>query len=875
VLEDDPVEANGTRGQLVDAVTRSNFTLEFIAQGTTRARYATPEQLRRGDSFGFFLKPNNNAKRLYGLDREVLLWCSTYPTFQARDIESLRSVIGAHGTRLSRQFAILVTSYDPSVRSSLESEADLDLTLIHLSISQVKSRGIDALLAEKLYSRDLFDVTGATVRTADFFGRRELLDRIVAEIETGTSQTGLFGLRKVGKTSLLNRIADRLKISGKCSVARLDLQWTISINPAPEYTLWALGESIYASHRAVRAVRGFRLFGKFQTFSDLEDAAVVWEWFAHDLRLVFENSRRRVCILIDEVERMFEHPRERGFVRFWRLLRGLDQQHPGRLRIFIGGTSPQCVEVGLVESDDNPLFRYLRLEYLASLSRQDAGKLLNDLGAIMGLHFDNKAVDWIVNQSGGHPALLRTVGSTVHHHFRDRKDPVTVSEQALVDLAGEIMQRSSSVLDQMISALEDKYSDEFSMLLFLAQGKLHQYREYAALFPVEVQHLHDYGLVSGEATPGIDILLLQTHLVNRERARLARPESRSVLAKDEMIGPWRVLDCFSSGFYSDVYKVEALGSMAAAKVIRGGQLSALQREIDILKELRHPNIVLFKDSLRADDGSPTLIMELLGGRELAHFCSPSSRPAIAEWLDWLAKLLDALTFIHPKAGTVKALQAQESLSSAEFRAWDQARHGYVHRDIKPENVMITPDRGPVLIDFNIAVRSGSAVVTSSSTPGYLGGVGARWEPTVDLYALGVTFAEVGAGARIASSSISEVLEVAESNLGQDCCAILRSLLDAPESGLQAADARRFLSRVSGPALSLRGRTVCGAFGGDVLPLSKGRRLCRACQRPGRLARSLPGWLSIRPAAVRGTSGPLWSDMVVNLGTHGDPRPTAW
>src|SRR5690606_13871350 len=140
-----------------------------------------------------------------------------------------------------------------------------------------------------------------------------------SEVETGTSQIGVFGLRKVGKTSLLNRIADKLRNSGKVTVARLDLQWTTSINDRPEYTLWAMGESIHASHRSIRSVRDLKLFGRYATFSDIADPSAVWEWFAHDIHALAVRLRRRVCVLVDEIERMYEAPGDRGFVRFWRL----------------------------------------------------------------------------------------------------------------------------------------------------------------------------------------------------------------------------------------------------------------------------------------------------------------------------------------------------------------------------------------------------------------------------------------------------------------------------------------------------------------------------------------------------------------------------
>ena len=55
----------------------------------------------------------------------------------------------------------------------------------------------------------------------------------------------------------------------------------------------------------------------------------------------------------------------------------------------------------------------------------------------------------------------------------------------------------------------------------------------------------------------------------------------------------------------------------------------------------------------------------------------------------------------------------------EYAELELARHGKIHRDIKPENIVLTADRGPVLIDFNISVSANDPMMTVTHTPGYL------------------------------------------------------------------------------------------------------------------------------------------------------------
>ena len=790
-LQDNPESGKGSRGQIVEAVQRSSFTIEYILDQNP---YATASELGRGEVFGLFIKPNQSAKRMFGLDREVLLWCSTFASFQARDVDAIFKVMEEHGSRLSRQVAVLVTNYDRSERSALEYEANSDLSLVHLSLRDFRSAGLDSLLARHLFSRNLFDVSGAAVSAADFFGRRDLLDRLVSEIELGTSQAGVFGLRKVGKTSLLNRLSDRLRNSGKVVVARLDLQWTTSINGRAEYTLWAMGESIYAAHRSVRSIKGFKLFGQFATFSEVSDANAIWEWFAHDIGKIATVSRRRLCILVDEIERMYEIPSERGFVRFWRLLRGLDQQYPGRLRFVIGGTSPQCAELGVVDGQDNPLFNYLQLEYLGPLQAEDAGLLLQTLGSLMGLDFEPSGVAWALEQCGGHPALLRVLGSTVHDANPIRVAPVRIDRAVLTRLEPVLSRRSAPILDQMVAALQDQYRTEYDLLDFVATGRIFQYREYAGVFPREEERLRHYGLIGGIETPVITIRQLHANLVKRDQRHGLNVADGRLLGAGAELGPWRVEACLASGGYADVFRVRQGDDVAAAKVLRNGRLSALEREVDALSSLSHPGIVRFLDALLSATGEPCLIMEFLEGKHAGEYCSPVSAPSTLDWFRWIGAILSALESMHPRIDYARKLSSRESMTSAEFDDWGRARHGHIHRDIKPENIMIVPGRGPVLIDFNIAVLAGAPALTSSSTMGYLPAVPVAWQPSCDLYGLGVTALELAAGGRLSMSSLEELKEVARAHHGDSVCEVAGLLLGAVETGRGAGDILRQMTR---------------------------------------------------------------------------------
>ncbi|NES16442.1 MULTISPECIES: protein kinase [unclassified Micromonospora] len=779
------------RGPVIDAVRAAGFSIENIQ-----------EDMRHPQKWGLILKPNRRLSELFRLDREVLLWCSTYPRFQARDIDDMKVVLSRMGVRLSRSFAILVSRYDPHTRSRVEAESSLDTTIVHCSFDELSAKrpgdepALQRILLDRLYVRDLYDLPSAAIKAADFFGRRDTIDDIADELITGQSQVGVFGLRKIGKTSLTNRVTESVAQSGRCIVAKIDLQWTTSIDPRPEYTLWALGEALYASGRVARSTKGLKLFGQYATATDAISAGLsVWEAFAHDLTAIIHASSRRVVIAVDEIERLFELPDKSSFVRLWRVLRGLDQQFPGRLKYLISGTSPECAESATISGLDNPLYRYLSIRYLGPLDPRDAQDLLVNLGSPIGLRWTNEGLSYALEQTGGHPALLRTLGSLVHSSLLPRHEAVDVVRNHAVLAARSMVSAHSAVLAQVTASLEDQYPDEFVMLKMLAEGQVYNFRMLASEYVDEMSHLIGYGLLpDGDRSEALSIGLLQSYL----QARQDRPQEgpgTPVLRVGDHVGGRVIVARIRSGGFADVLVAQdEKGEKVAVKAFRAARLSALEREVEYLQSLSHPGIVRFIEATQAPGGVPCIVMEYLEGSTLADMCNATLSPDTASFLSIASRLLDALSYMHPSASGAAALMENSELTPGGFEDWERLRYGVVHRDIKPENIIIA-DRGPVLIDFNISVRAADPVQTISSTPGYLPPDfnGISWTPDVDIFQLGVTLAQLAAGARFDGENLKDLLTLAGGRHGDVVGSWLRTLV-ADSDRPTASDAKVGLPR---------------------------------------------------------------------------------
>jgi serine/threonine-protein kinase len=209
---------------------------------------------------------------------------------------------------------------------------------------------------------------------------------------------------------------------------------------------------------------------------------------------------------------------------------------------------------------------------------------------------------------------------------------------------------------------------------------------------------------------------------------------------DVVGGRYRVDQAVGGGGFGTVYRATQLnlGRPVAIKVLHATLLSTeaaltrFRREAELAQQLRHPNTVRVFDFGQTDHGSPYIVWEYLEGQPLNRLieregCMSPQRVA------------------HVAGQILKALMEAHAL-------------GIVHRDVKPANVVVgdfagEPDFVKVL-DFGVAKALGESGMTMTDgatplgTPSYMAPEQVRNEqvtPAADLYALGLTMAEMLSG----------------------------------------------------------------------------------------------------------------------------------
>jgi serine/threonine-protein kinase len=214
------------------------------------------------------------------------------------------------------------------------------------------------------------------------------------------------------------------------------------------------------------------------------------------------------------------------------------------------------------------------------------------------------------------------------------------------------------------------------------------------------------------------------------------------------LGGWTLVRVIGHGGMGVVYEArserdgitqEAAVKLLAAPLFNRHAAERFVQEARVLARLDHPGIGRLRDWGHAPEGWPYLVLDLVRGEPLP--ADGGGRP-LRERLATMARIADAVAAAH--------------------------RQLVAHLDLKPANVLMTADRGPVLLDFGISrvlneddVAGGT--LTRWLTPAYASPEQLRGEPVsaaTDIYALGVMLYEQATGKPpfdFGSASITESL----------------------------------------------------------------------------------------------------------------------
>lgn len=488
-----------------------------------------------GQAF-WLCQPKPSTIERFGLQREVIALYSPHQRPDARLLTALENISRAPEFRHRVETVVALVIYEGD-RGSIEDLAvqGKDWVIIPFSAKELKDRGAQTFLirsrmAQRIGSFDLFGMSSPIKHDKYFYGRDAIVHELVQRALIRKEHSGLFGLRKTGKTSVLFAIQRRL--SEKGAIAEY-----VDCQSPGIYggRWWAVLEELARRMLESSAKRGCPVP------ADLSfDAAGAANSFIRTVKLIQESlAVEQVVLLLDEVE--FITPGianhlglhwDSDHLPLWQTIRSASQETQGFLTFCVAGVNPSSVEQSHFDQVPNPIFQLAVPFYLDPLTRVSIREMVRSIARYSGAVLDEDCFDLLNEEYGGHPYLIRLACSEVLGSLSelpvDRK--VQISKSSFDAASDKIAIRITQPIKDIMLSLVWWYPDEYDLLCLLADGDTAFVQDFLASEPERAARFARYGLL--EANNGtFAIKQLQTFLAKSgiEYKEVISPFTRSDL----------------------------------------------------------------------------------------------------------------------------------------------------------------------------------------------------------------------------------------------------------------------------------------------------------------------------------------------------------
>jgi hypothetical protein len=268
---------------------------------------------------------------------------------------------------------------------------------------------------------DPYDVHDPVAGAFSFFGRDALVATILRRLTAGRP-VGIFGLRKLGKSWLLQVLRDQSPFP----VAAVNLQ-----------TMSLTGSLADLYERILRYwERETRLKYKLEWTSPITFDDPTGGFVNAVLNLLTQLERTqgeaRLGLFLDESELIVPYPDGGGpdlarYLTLFRALRGLIDED-GRLSLMVASLNPTINRINAWDGQQNPSFSLFQELYLPPLTNEDCIQMIRNIGLQIGLVYSEESLAAISALSGGHPFLARQLCSLLYKQRGRQAGQIEITE---------------------------------------------------------------------------------------------------------------------------------------------------------------------------------------------------------------------------------------------------------------------------------------------------------------------------------------------------------------------------------------------------------------------------------------------------------------
>ncbi|MEO0429578.1 MAG: ATP-binding protein [Pseudomonadota bacterium] len=507
--------------------------------GHFQISWANERLSHRTKLFVLILRPSNSIKEIFGFEKEIALFLSRFPTVEPRTFQAIDQF--CHESPLNERIdpsLVLFNSPDPNlldVIATQHSQYPQSRVIVGLTDKQLDAAKDDPWkirnsISETLFIRDLFNYKLPLQPNQYFYGRDALVGALIDSAKKGQN-SGLFGLRKVGKTSVLLRVAKILSNSTPVDTIYFDCKKRYIRNLDCDGLIARIVKSIddiYGSNSKKELNTGM-------------DATEVLERAVKGIK-----RSRRICLIFDEIEYISPTSPSntnwtQDFVDLWQVIWSI-QSETQKICFIVCGVNPTvCEESRLYpieysgRSVQNPMFGIVNIQYLKGFERDALGRMVTFFGRRMGLIFTEDAIDYIFERFGGHPLLSRLACSFYHETFiaASVERPININASTGLGMEHACEAEISAYCEHIISEIREFYPNEFDLLMLASRDESEKFYDMATV--IELAHIRNYGLLEydGSGPPVYTIPVLKHYLQERFRKENNVNFYRSIISRSK------------------------------------------------------------------------------------------------------------------------------------------------------------------------------------------------------------------------------------------------------------------------------------------------------------------------------------------------------
>lgn len=273
-------------------------------------------------------------------------------------------------------------------------------------------RLLDRVMARSGAQGDPFEYKGIVREPTEFFGRQAEIADFISRISRG-QQVGLYGIHKIGKSSLLEQLRRSLHVSRpEFTVMQIELD-SQGGGPGDFY------------RRVLEKLPDPRDLPAPQAISS---AVFRRELVDYHGRRSKERPSHRILLIVDEYSYLLPDSRGAGglpgFIEILGVLKTMHQE--GWFSLLPCGRSAALNRQGSWAQGENPFIDLLHPCFLGPLPREEMEALMTTLGRRGQLEFKPDALSEVFSETAGHPSLSRALGSQILREGQGQVDVARV-----------------------------------------------------------------------------------------------------------------------------------------------------------------------------------------------------------------------------------------------------------------------------------------------------------------------------------------------------------------------------------------------------------------------------------------------------------------